>query len=98
MKATIHSIHFDADKKLLDLINKKVDKLEQFSDNVIGAEVFLRIEKDTEERENKLVEIKLYVPGKDHFAAKRAKSFEEATDNAVEALRRQVLKAKAKHS
>lgn len=97
MKTTIHSIRFDADRKLLDLINKKVAKLEQFSDKVIASEVFLRLEKDSEERENKLVEIKLFVPGKDHFASKRAKSFEEATDSAVEALRRQVLKTKVKH-
>lgn len=97
MKATIHSIHFDADKKLLDLIDKKVDKLDQFTDNVIAVEVFLRLEKNTEEHENKLVEIKLFVPGRDHFAGKRAKSFEEATDIAVEALRRQVLKVKPKH-
>ena len=37
MKPTIHSIHFDADKKLIDLINKKVDKLDQFNNRLIDA-------------------------------------------------------------
>ena len=97
MKPTIHSIHFDADKKLIDLINKKVDKLDQFNNRLIDAEVFLRLEKDSEERENKVVEIKLKVPGNELFAAKRAKSFEIATDEAVEALRRQVIRDKEKH-
>lgn len=97
MTPTIHSVHFDADKKLIDFINKKVDKLDLFNNRLMDAEVFLRLEKDSDERENKLVEIKLKVPGKDLFAAKRAKSFEVAADEAVEALRRQVIRDKEKH-
>jgi putative sigma-54 modulation protein len=95
MKVDIHSIHFDADQKLLEFIEEKTSKLAQFDDNIISAEVFLRIEK-ADSNENKLVEIKLNVPGKDLFAKKHSKSFEEATDEVVEALRRQVLKNKGK--
>jgi len=93
MKLNIQSIHFDADQKLLDVIQVKTDKLDQFFDRIVSGELFLRVEK-SDNRENKLVEIKLIVPGNDLFASKRAASFEEAVDEAVEALRRQVKKLK----
>jgi putative sigma-54 modulation protein len=95
MDIKIHSIHFDADKKLLDFINNKVKKLIQFYDNIIGAEVFLRVEKD-QGPENKLAEIRLDIPGNDIFAKKKTKSFEESIDNSVEAIKRQLTKAKEK--
>ncbi|MGB0806037.1 MAG: ribosome hibernation-promoting factor, HPF/YfiA family [Salibacteraceae bacterium] len=95
MKLNIQSIRFDADQKLLDLIQVKADKLEKYFDRIVSGEVFLRLEK-SENRENKLVEIKLEVPGNDLFASKKAASFEEAVDEALEALRRQVKKLKEK--
>lgn len=95
MKLNIQSIHFDADQKLLDLIQAKADKLETYYDKIVSGEVFLRLEK-SDNRENKLVEIKLEVPGNDLFASKKSVSFEEAVDDALEALRRQVKKLKEK--
>lgn len=91
----MHSIHFKADQKLLDFIQEKLDKLEQFSQRIINAEVFLRLDKD-KEKENKITEIKLNVPGKELFAKRQTKSFEESTDEAIEALRKQLLKEKEK--
>lgn len=93
MKLNIQSIHFDADSKLLELIQSKSDKLDQYFDRIVSGEVFLRVEK-SDSKENKLVEIKLLVPGNDLFASKRAASFEEAVDEVIEALRRQVKKLK----
>jgi len=95
MDINIHSIHFDADKKLIDFINNKVKKLIQFYDNIISAEVFLRVEKDSGP-DNKLAEIRLDIPGNDVFAKKKSKSFEESIDNTVDALRRQLTKVKEK--
>lgn len=92
MDIQIHSIHFDADRELLDFIKSKLNKLVTFNDAIISADVFLRIEKN-DERENKLVDIKLHVPGKELFAKKHATSFEAAVDEVTEALRRQVVKA-----
>ena len=92
MDIQIHSIHFDADRGLLDFIKSKLNKLITFNDAIISADVFLRIEKN-DERENKLVDIKLHVPGKELFAKKHATSFEAAVDEVAEALRRQVVKA-----
>ena len=76
-------------------MNDKVNKLQLFFDNIIASEVFLRVDKD-QEKENKLAEIKILIPGKELFAKKQCKTFEEATDLAVEALRRQVRKHKGK--
>ncbi len=95
MDIKIHSIHFDADKKLIDFINSKVKKLIQFYDNIIGVEVFLRVEKD-QGTENKLAEIRLDIPGSDIFAKKKSKSFEESIDNSLEAIKRQLTKFKEK--
>ncbi|MCG8409940.1 MAG: ribosome-associated translation inhibitor RaiA [Bacteroidales bacterium] len=95
MDIKIHSIHFDADKKLLNFIEAKVKKLILFYEGIIGAEVFLRLEND-QSSENKVAEIRLDIPGNDVFAKKKTKSFEESIDNVVEALRRQLTKYKEK--
>ncbi|MBD81665.1 MAG: ribosomal subunit interface protein [Crocinitomicaceae bacterium] len=95
MKIEIHSIHFDADEKLEAFIGSKMDKLDQYYDNIINGEVFLRLDK-SDSNDNKIAEIKLKIPGNELFVKKQCKSFEEATDTAVEALRRQVKKHKEK--
>lgn len=95
MKLQMHSIHFDADVKLLGFIQKKIDKLETFYDRFIDGEVFLRIDKDSQ-NENKLIEVKLNIPGGQLFAKEKKDSFEAGVDSAVEALRRQIKKRKEK--
>jgi len=95
MDLQVHSLHFDADKKLLEFVNGKVAKLETYFDKIIAGEVVLKIDKSVDS-ENKVAEIKLMIPGKELFAKKQCKSFEEATDLACEALRRQVDKHKGK--
>ncbi len=96
METQIHSIHFKADQKLLDFIHDKLNKLEHFNQHVIAAEVYLRLDKD-KEKENKITKIKLLVPGKELFAKRQCKSFEEAADEAVDALKKQIIKEKEKH-
>ncbi|PIQ16511.1 MAG: ribosomal subunit interface protein [Flavobacteriales bacterium CG18_big_fil_WC_8_21_14_2_50_32_9] len=91
----INSVHFDADKKLIEFIHERVNKLSQYYDKIIDSEVILKVE-NTSSIDNKIVEIKLIIPGNDAFAKKQCKSFEEATDTAVEALRRQLKKHKEK--
>jgi putative sigma-54 modulation protein len=91
----IHSIHFDSDKKLENFIEAKVNKLIKLDSNIIGAEVFLRLEK-SQDKDNKVSEIRLEVPGYDLFAKKQSHSFEAATDIAVDALRMQLKKYKGK--
>jgi putative sigma-54 modulation protein len=95
MDIKIHSIRFDADAKLLDFISSKLRKLIQFYVDIIRAEVFLRLDR-SQDLENKVVEIKLTIPGNELFAKKQSKTFEESTDLCVEALRRQIRKHKTK--
>lgn len=95
MNIKIQSVHFDADKKLLDFITEKVTKLEKYYEEIVSAEVILRIENDSE-MEGKFAEIRLEIPGNDSFAKKQSKSFEESIDDCVDALKRQLAKHKEK--
>jgi len=95
MDVKIQSIKFDADKKLVDFINSKLAKLQRFYDAIIGAEVFLKLE-NSQDMENKIVEVKLLIPGNDLFVERQAKTFEEGVDDCLEVLKRQVTKHKEK--
>lgn len=96
MNIKINSVHFTADQKLIDFITKKVNKLDTFFEGIINSEVTLKVDKP-ETANNKISEIKLSVPNTDYlFASKQANSFEEATDLAVDAIRRQLTKHKQK--
>lgn len=95
MKLKVHSIHFDADKKLIDFIEEKVGKLLTFFDDIIDGEVYLKLDK-SDDSKNKISEIKLHAPGKTLFAKEQCASFEEATDLAVDALRKQLTRHKEK--
>ncbi len=95
MEIRIHSVHFDADKKLLDFIQVKVNKLLQYRDDIHAADIFLKLV-NVQDDHNKIVEIKLDIPRNPLFAKKQSKTFEEATDNVIDALRRQITKKKGK--
>ncbi len=95
MEVKVHSIHFDADRKLIDFVKEKISKLNVFYDNILASEAYLRIDKSDDFR-NKVAEIRILIPGKEMFARKKCKSFEEATHHATEALRRQVDRKKGK--
>ena len=96
MKVQIQSVHFDADQKLLDFIQQRLNKLEHFYTNVTDSEVILRLN-NKDGAANKTVEIKLMVPGSTLFSQEDATSFEAAADAAVEALKSQIARYKAKH-
>ena len=95
MNIQIHSVRFDADKKLIDFVHQKLEKLTQYGEDIVNAEVFLRLDKD-QDRENKISEIKLDLSGGPLFARKQSKTFEEATDDAIEALKKQITRHKQK--
>ncbi len=97
MDFKVNSVHFSADEKLVSYIHEKVKKLEKIYDNIISSEIYLRIDKN-DSKENKIAEVKILLPGNELFAKKQCKSFEEAADSAVSALKKQVEKHKNKHS
>jgi putative sigma-54 modulation protein len=91
MQVNINSVHFKADKKLEDFIREKVQKVAKFHEGIIGGEVSLKV-KNTDKPENKVVEIRLKVKGNDLISSKESKTFEAATDLAIDALRNQMKK------
>ncbi len=95
MNIKIQSVHFTAAEHLEEFVNLKVNKLEQFFEGIITADVILKLEK-SEVAENKVAEISLNIPGGDLFAKKQAKTFEESIDLACDALRKQLIKWKEK--
>ena len=96
MKTNIQSIHFDADKKLIDHIEAKVGKLKTFHEAIISSSVILRLEKG-DDNNNKIAEIKLNAPGQELFAKKQCSTFEEAVDTACDAIKTQIIKHKEKN-
>jgi len=95
MKISISSVKFKADKKLEDFVQEKISKLAVTYDNLISGEVTLRLE-NSSDQQNKIAEIRLNIPGTDLFAKKQCKTFEEATDSALDALKKQLVKHKEK--
>lgn len=76
MNVNIQSVNFTVDQKLVDFIQKRLDKLENYYDRVVSADVYLKVE-NTSEKENKIVEVKVHVPGDEFMVKKQCKSFEE---------------------
>lgn|SRR5665647_2980379 len=96
MNIQVKTVHFTADQKLIDFVNKKVAKLDTYFEGIIGIEVIMKVEKP-ETVNNKIAELKLSIPGTDYlFAEKQSDSFEESIDLALEAIRRQLTKFKEK--
>ncbi len=93
MKLQIQSVKFDADKKLVEFVEHKMAKLDRFADRATGAEVILKLDKD-DDQGNKVATVTLKIPGNDFVAERRARSFEEAVDLTVDALKRQIEKTK----
>ncbi|WP_322549581.1 ribosome hibernation-promoting factor, HPF/YfiA family [Flavobacterium psychraquaticum] len=95
MKVNLQAVNFNVDRKLVDFVQEKLDKLEKYYDKIVSAEVFLKLE-NTSDKENKTVEIKINVPGDDFIVKKTAKSFEEGVDLSVDSLERAIVRRKEK--
>lgn len=95
MKVNITSVHFKADKKLENFIEKKIVKLTGMTEGVIESDVTLKLEA-SEKRDNKVAEIRLQIKGYDLYAKKQSNTFEQATDTAIDALKKQLEKFKGR--
>jgi putative sigma-54 modulation protein len=97
MKVQTQSVHFTADQKLLDFIQKRLDKLETFYDRITEGEVILRLN-NNDGVNNKTVEVKIFVPGSTLFSQESAASFEAAADSVAEQLKKQLIRHKEKQT
>ena len=96
MKVFTQSVNFNADAKLISFVEKKIEALEKFHDKIVDAEVFLKVQ-NTSDKENKITEVKINIPGQELVVKRTNKSFEEGVSLAVDSLRRQLKKSKEKH-
>ena len=95
MKVNTQSVNFTADSKLIDFIQNRMDKLDMYYDKVIKSDVYLKVE-NTSNKENKIFEARISVPGDSFIVKKQCKTFEEGADIAVSSLERQLKKRKQK--
>jgi putative sigma-54 modulation protein len=95
MKVNVHAVNFNVDGKLVGFIQERMDRLEKYYDKIVSSDVFLKVEK-TSEKENKIVEIKMLVPGDEFMVKKQCKTFEEALEQSAESLERLLTKRKEK--
>lgn len=93
MKWDIQTVGFNAKEDLMESTKEKVGKLEKFYNPIIGAEVYLRLEYN-EQKENKRVSLKLNIPGEDVFAEHQSETFEHSLNEAIDQVKRQLLKKK----
>ncbi len=95
MKLQINAVNFDARAELQDFVQQKINKLDTFYDRIVEGEVFLKLDNNNQIA-NKIVEIKLFVPGSTLFTKEEADTFETATDKALDSMTRQLKKYKDK--
>ena len=95
MEITIQSINFTADQKLIDYINKRIQKLTTFYDGIVDADIYLKVENDSQNN-NKHLEVKLNVSHQTLFCSEQCRTFECAIDLAFESLKVQLKKYKEK--
>ncbi|HEY9259950.1 HPF/RaiA family ribosome-associated protein [Chitinophaga sp.] len=96
MNVQIQTVHFDADSKLIDHVNKKLQKLNTFYDRIISVDVFLKVDNLAHQIKDKIAEIRVRIPRQDLFVKHESKSFEESFDLAFESLVEQVKRKKEK--
>jgi len=94
MNVDIQTVHFNADSRLIDYVNKKLKKLANFSDRIIRVNVFLKLDNVVHAVKDKVAEIRVYIPRHNFFVKSTSKSFEESFDDAFDSLVIQMKKNK----
>lgn len=95
MKVNVHAVNFTVDSKLVGYVQGRLDKLEKYYDRVVCSDVFFKVG-NTTDKENKIAEIKISVPGDEFVVKKQCKSFEEAVELAADSMERMLIKRKHK--
>jgi putative sigma-54 modulation protein len=96
MNVQIRTQRFEADKKLIEHVNEKVEKLKTYHDNIVDVEVYLRIDNVVHHIKDKIAEIKVHIPKHTFFVKHESKQFEESFDLALKSLINQIKSHKEK--
>jgi putative sigma-54 modulation protein len=98
MTVHIQTVRFDADSKLIEHVNRKIEKLGNYHDRIIKVDVFLKLDNVVHQIKDKIAEIRVKVPRHEFFVKQTSKSFEESFDNALDSLVSQIKRTKEKQA
>ena len=98
MNVNIQTVRFTPDVKLVDYVNKKLQKLNTFHDRIVKIDVYLKLDNVVHTIKDKIAEIRVQVPRHQFFVKASSKSFEESFDNALDSLVNQVKRKKEKQA
>jgi putative sigma-54 modulation protein len=96
MNVNIQTVRFDADSRLIEYVNRKMEKLSTFHDRIIKVNVFLKLDNVVHNIKDKVAEIRIHVPKYEFFVKSTSKSFEESFDSAFESIVNQIKRKKEK--
>ncbi len=96
MDVSIQTVHFDADVKLVEHINKKIEKLKHFHDRITHIDIYLKLDNVVHHIKDKIAEIKVAIPRHEFFVKQSSKSFEESFDEALDSIITQIKRKKEK--
>jgi putative sigma-54 modulation protein len=96
MNVQIQVLHFDADSKLIEHVNRKIEKLRTFHDHIIGVDVYLKLDNVVHNIKDKVAEIKVHVPKHSFFVKHQTKNFEESFDLAFDSMVTRIKRQKEK--
>ncbi|MGN6292705.1 MAG: HPF/RaiA family ribosome-associated protein [Chitinophagaceae bacterium] len=96
MNVNIQTVRFDADARLIEYINRKLQKLNTFHDRIIQVQVFLKLDNVVHTIKDKIAEIRIHVPRHEFFVKSTSKSFEGSFDNALDSIVTQIKRKKEK--
>lgn len=98
MNVNIQTVRFDADARLIEYINRKLQKLNTFHDRIIKVSVFLKLDNVVHTIKDKIAEIRVHVPRHEFFVKSTSKSFEGSFDNAFDSIITQIKRKKEKQA
>jgi putative sigma-54 modulation protein len=98
MNVNIQTVRFNADVKLTDYVNRKLEKLNTFHDRIIKVDVYLKLDNVVHAIKDKIAEIKVQVPRHEFFVKASSKSFEESFDSALNSIINQIKRKKEKQA
>lgn len=98
MNVNIQTVRFDADARLIEYINRKLQKLNTFHDRIIQVQVFLKLDNVVHTIKDKIAEIRIHVPRHEFFVKSTSKSFEGSFDDAFDSIVTQIKRKKEKQA
>ena len=98
MNVNIQTVHFDADSKLVELVTRRLEKLNTFHDRIIKVDVYLKLDNLVHTIKDKIAEIRVHVPRHNFFVKASSKSFEESFDAALDSLVNQIKRRKEREA